>query len=195
MQPSQIVLVTNKSFKEKLADVAMMGPGNQFRTRDCSVLAVFLGDLEASRRIERINELEKAAKIRHQNYIVNMPLITNLFLGQGRAATLLKQASTNLLSQFEPAPEIESIGSWSAKNTALLAQTYVLACTSYELGTTIMEGFDARRVRELLHVPDRYSIPMVVATGYEYEEQPVNSPRLDLKRATVLVLDERQSLP
>lgn len=34
-----------------------------------------------------------------------------------------------------------------------------------------MEGYDARRVAQTLHIPyDRYRIPMMVATGYEYIE-------------------------
>jgi hypothetical protein len=32
-----------------------------------------------------------------------------------------------------------------------------------------MEGFDPRRLKEILQIPsDRYGIPMVVATGFEY---------------------------
>jgi hypothetical protein len=47
----------------------------------------------------------------------------------------------------------------------------------------MMEGFDARRVKQILKVPDRYGIPMMVATGYEYTGQGSNeqqrTPRLD----------------
>ena len=50
----------------------------------------------------------------------------------------------------------------------MVAQSYVLAATSHNLHTSIMEGFDARRCKEIVRIPDRYAIPMIVATGFEY---------------------------
>jgi hypothetical protein len=47
----------------------------------------------------------------------------------------------------------------------------------------MMEGFDGRRVQEVLRIPDRYAIPLIVATGYEYEDPETfqeKTPRLDL---------------
>ena len=31
-----------------------------------------------------------------------------------------------------------------------------------------MEGYDGRKVQQILRVPDRYAIPLAVAVGYEY---------------------------
>ena len=46
--------------------------------------------------------------------------------------------------------------------------------TSHNLRTCMMEGYDARRVKEILR-PDRYGVPLMVATGYEYgRELPVH---------------------
>jgi nitroreductase len=159
----------------------MLGAGNQYRTRDCSVLAVFLSDLQASMRIARIQELERASNTRHPNYLAQFPLTTSFFLGEGHAATLLKQVSTDFLSAWgnrhsqsssssSPMPEIEPIQTWAFKNTALAVQSFVLAATSHNIDTSIMEGLDGRRVRELLRIPDRYGIPMAVAAGYAYDE-------------------------
>jgi nitroreductase len=46
-----------------------------------------------------------------------------------------------------------------------------------------MEGFDARRMKEILRIPDRYAVCACVATGYEYEEEtpPEPTPRLPLE--------------
>lgn len=41
--------------------------------------------------------------------------------------------------------KVGSAEAWSFKNTALAAQTYILACTAHGLATGPMEGFDARR--------------------------------------------------
>jgi len=114
-----------------------------------------------------------------------MPVSTAFFLGEGHAATMLKQVTTDLVSRHlqQPMPEIEPVQAWSYKNTALAIQSFVLAATSHGLQTSIMEGFDPRQAKEILRIPDRYGIPMMVATGYEYEpeEEAARTPRLDLE--------------
>jgi len=162
----------------------MLGAGNQFRTRQCSALAVFLSDLQASQRIQRIYQLERESGVRHPNYLAMFPISTAFFLGEGHAATLLKQWTTTLVSthlQLQPMPEIEPVQAWSYKNTSLAIQSYVLAATANNLQTSLMEGMDPRKAKEILRIPDRYAIPMMVATGYEYEPEPANTPRLDME--------------
>lgn len=168
--------------KEQLAEAAMLGVGNQHRTRDCATMAVFLADLEASKRIHRILRLEKESRSRHPAYLVNMPVSSAFLLGEGHAATLMKQIATNVMSNVpnKAMPSIEPIQTWAYKNTALAVQSYVLAATSHNLQTSIMEGLDPRKVKEILRIPDRYGIPMVVATGYEYAEEYLDTPRLAL---------------
>lgn len=39
-----------------------------------------------------------------------------------------------------------------------------------------MEGFDARRLKEILRIPDRYAVCACVATGYEYVEEKDTEP-------------------
>ena len=68
---------------------------------------------------------------------------------------------------------------WALKGCMLAAQSYMLAATAHGLATAPMEGFDAERLRVYLDVPDRYSLPLVVATGYAPEgDVPRPSPRL-----------------
>jgi nitroreductase len=194
LQPTQIILVQDDAIKRQLADTAMLGAGNQYRTRDCSVLAVFLADLQASLRIQRIYQLEYQAKgVRHPNYLAMMPLTTSFFIGEGHAATLLKQVSTDLVSSLHtklPMPEIEPVQTWAYKNTALAVQSYVLAATSHDLDTSIMEGLDGRRVREILRIPDRYGIPMVVATGYKYNDTETDGASSSTSAIPRLPLEE-----
>jgi len=108
LQPTQIIMVQDKSLKEALADDVMLGAGNQYRVRDCSCLAVFLGDLEAGKRIQRILELEKKSGKRHPNYLAMMPLSSSFLLGEGHAATLAKNIATDIMSHSKPMPKIES---------------------------------------------------------------------------------------
>jgi nitroreductase len=183
LQPTQIIMVHFQSLKQQLADQAMLGLGNQYRAVDASTLAVFLSDLEAGKRIPRIYQLEQEAGTRHPNYLGQMPLASSFLLGQGHAATLIKNVATDVMSELQPMPVIEPVHAWSYKNTSLAIQSYVLAATSHDLGTCIMEGFDGRRLKEILRIPDRYAVPAVIATGYEYqeEEEPKPTPRLALE--------------
>jgi nitroreductase len=184
LQPTQIILVESQELKDTLSEHAMMGPGNQFRVQQSSVVAVFLSDLEPTKRVNRIHQLEK--DFRHPNYRASFPLSTSFLIGEGHAANLIKGIATNFMSSVSPMPEIDPVQAWSYKNMGLVAQTFVYAAESHGLATTMMEGFDPRRTRELLRIPDRYAIPLMVATGYEYEEEQQSTteeqmtPRLDL---------------
>lgn len=165
----------------------MLGIGNQYRVRDCSALAVFLADLEAGKRIQRVESLEREWGKRHPAYLAMMPLSTSFLIGEGHAATALKQLSTGFVSDVmqRPMPLIEPVQAWSYKNVALAAQSYVLAATSHDLGTCLMEGFDPRRAKEILRIPDRYDIPMMVGTGYDHETEAQSyqqlTPRLNVE--------------
>jgi nitroreductase len=44
--------------------------------------------------------------------------------------------------------------------------TYMLAAAAHGLDTAPMEGFDADAVHKALGLPERYSVPLIVATGY-----------------------------
>lgn len=180
LQPSQIILVQSDEMKQKLSKEAMLGPGNQFRTNDASALAVFLADLEPTKRINRIYELEK--NCRNPNYLNSLPMVSSFLIGEGHAATMIKSVATNFLSNVQPMPVVEPVQAWGYKNSSLLAQTFVYAAESNDLATCMMEGFDSRRLQEILCIPDRYAVPLAVAIGYEYEdpESFEKTPRLDV---------------
>jgi len=183
LQPSQIILVESQDAKDALSEHAMLGIGNQFRVKQASSVAVFLSDLEPTKRVNRIHQLEKDH--RHPNYRASFPLSTSFLIGEGHAANIIKGIATEFLSAVHPMPEVEPVQAWSYKNTSLLAQTFVYAAESHNLATAMMEGFDPRRTRDFLRIPDRYAIPLMVATGFEYnEEQDLNksqeTPRLDV---------------
>ena len=173
-------MVQCPEIKTKLADRAMLGIGNQYRVKDSSAVAVFLADLEVHKRIDRIFQLEKGC--RDPNYLATMPIASSFLMGEGHAATLLKQIATDAMSEIQPMPSVEPVQAWSYKNAGLMAQSYTLAATSHDLATCMMEGYDARRAKDVLRVPDRYAIPIMVATGYEYEDPStfVPTPRLSM---------------
>mmetsp|Transcript_14763 Transcript_14763/g.21086 ORF Transcript_14763/g.21086 Transcript_14763/m.21086 type:complete len:268 (+) Transcript_14763:122-925(+) len=185
LQPTHAILVRDPETKERLANQCMLGGGNIYRTRDASVVAVFLSDLEVTKRIDRIVRLEKEGKSRDPYYLVSLPVVSSFLTGEGEIATKFRNVMTDALSPLQPMPSVEGVEAWGYKNTALMVQTYVLAATSHGLGTCIMEGFDKRRAKDILSIPDRFSLPMMVATGYDWddkinnEENPTPTPRLN----------------
>ena len=115
----------------------------------------------------------------------SLPMVSSFLIGEGHAATFIKGIATSMLSEVQAMPVVEPVQAWGYKNTGLLAQSFVYAAESHDLATCIMEGFDGRRVQEILRVPDRYAVPMIVATGYEYEDPETfqETPRLDLSES------------
>ena len=188
LQPTHMLLVRDPTVKRRLADEAMLGMGNVYRTRDCSAVAVFLSDLQVTRRIARIAELERESGARDPNYLAVLPVAASFLTGEGGAATFLKKVATDALSPVKPMPSVEPVEAWSYKNAGLAAMQYTLACTSHGLATCMMEGYDARRAKEILRVPDRYGVPVMVATGYDYDGEDaegvggaIRTPRLDME--------------
>ena len=139
----------------------MLGLGNMYRTIDSSAVAIFLSDLEPHKRLDRIVELEKNANMRTKEYMASLPIASTFLMGEGYVATFMKQTATHIMSPIQPMPSIDSVQSWSFKNTSLVAQTFVLAATSHGFATCLMEGYDDRRVKEILRIPDRYGVPLI----------------------------------
>ena len=65
-------------------------------------------------------------------------------------------------------PTLSTPECWSQKNTALVAMTYMLACTAHNLVTTPMEGYLTWGIRQELQLSRRYTIPLIVSTGLPY---------------------------
>jgi nitroreductase len=118
---------------------------------------------------ERVLEMERERGSSVQTSMAMRNIMT-LFAGgiaSNRFANLLASTAMHVVSPLRPTPSLESIETWSYKNTMPAVQTYMLAASAAGIGTCPMEGFDGRRVARLLDIPDRYSIPCIVATGYE----------------------------
>jgi len=210
LQPTHVMIVRCPILRKSLAKNAMLGPGNAYRTVDSSFLAVFLSDLEPTKRIARIVKLERDWGGRNASYLSTLPVVAGFLLGtnDGLLAGAFKRLAANWLSgpvdkkdankdnatnnttfdipfppdsksilgiDTKPMPSMEDARSWGYKNASLMAQTFVLAATSHDLSTCMMEGFDARCVKQILSVPDRYAIPLMVATGYEYQDKDKES--------------------
>ena len=128
--------------------------------------------------MNNIIELEHS-KGKPTQYLRNLSLNPINFAGgggvcqEGPLASIRARIFT-LGSNIVPSPTPNSTEGWAFKNTSLAAMTYMLAATGYGIGTHPMEGFDGKRIRQLLKVPNRYSIPLIIPTGYEIQENENN---------------------
>ena len=189
LQPTHIILLRSQQLKSTLSKHAMLGFGNQYRTNDASGIAVFISDLQPSKRIDRIYDMERQSGIREDGYLAVLRVAASFLTGESSTITsttssqsnrgensssstylssFLKQTFTHALSPIQSMPTMENVESWSYKNAGIMAQQYTMCATAHGLSTCMMEGYDARRVKEILRIPDRYGVPLMVATGYDY---------------------------
>jgi hypothetical protein len=187
----------------------MLGMGNKYRTLDASGIAIFCTDLMPGRRIDRIYQLESESGVRDDGYMAVMKVASSFLTGEGsvsggnygnsrsssqnRISTFLKRTVAHALSPIQPMPTMEDVESWSYKNAGIMSSIYTLSATAHGLSTCMMEGYDARRVKEILRVPDRYGIPLMVATGYEYRGEETDDAMVHLPsyvHADFLVCDD-----
>lgn len=73
------------------------------------------------------------------------------------------------LDPSEKSPLEQPTIAWSIKQTTYAAATLLYAAQEFGLGTCPMEGFDEARVRKVLEIPDRYTVPVVTTIGYPKE--------------------------
>eukprot|EP00516_Mucochytrium_quahogii_P010831 CAMPEP_0203773118 /NCGR_PEP_ID=MMETSP0099_2-20121227/4463_1 /ASSEMBLY_ACC=CAM_ASM_000209 /TAXON_ID=96639 /ORGANISM=" , Strain NY0313808BC1" /LENGTH=257 /DNA_ID=CAMNT_0050670879 /DNA_START=67 /DNA_END=840 /DNA_ORIENTATION=+ len=175
LQPYKVVVVRDELVKKQLA-YSMMN-SNIERVLKAPVTAVFLADLKPYKLLADLVELERKRGT-PERVIDNLVFGAEIFVGSQKdehvgedaaqcAEMNAKRGIFSVLSQVTQAPTLNaSAEAWGFKNTMLAAQTYLLAMTVCGFDSSPMEGFDARRVKSLLSVPDdRYSIPVVISSG------------------------------
>ena len=153
LQPTHIILLRSPAIKSTLSKNAMLGFGNQYRTVDASAIAVFCTDLEPTKRIDRIFEMERQSGMREDGYLAVLRVAASFLTGEsntlsnngGRGSSthlssFFKQTFTKALSPVQPMPTMENVESWSYKNAGIMAQMYTLAATAHGLSTCMMEG-------------------------------------------------------
>ena len=111
---------------------------------------------------------------------------------------MAKQTFANALSPTQPMPTMEDVGMWSYKNAGIMAQLYTMSATAHGLSTCMMEGYDSRRVMDILCIPsDRYGVPIMIATRYEYgmnKESVVHANHIEILNEDVDKETERRRL-
>jgi nitroreductase len=175
MQPYRIVMVTDPRARERVA-CTMLGAANAGRVRDAPLVAVFAADLRSAESVGEVQEMEAAAGGKSPSYLRELPFAVSAFSGSTGGCGELRGAAVGALTSLVgvPLPPFGVPGvAWAYKQTALAAMTYVYAATSKGLATRMMEGLDPGRAADAVGLPaPRFSVPVVVVSGYEVEPQP-----------------------
>lgn len=133
---------------------------------------------EPSRRIPHIQQLmhTNGSSVADIN---NLPLYLRLFCSEGAVADNVRSLISTVMSPLRPVPSPVPAIAWSYKQTTFAAATLLHAAAAHGLSTCPMEGFDDVRVRMALNIPDRYSIPVVIALGYSQDTSTKKTARLN----------------
>uniref|UniRef100_A0A6S8CF35 Nitroreductase domain-containing protein n=1 Tax=Aplanochytrium stocchinoi TaxID=215587 RepID=A0A6S8CF35_9STRA len=169
LQPYKAVIVRDEIVKKRVA--YCMTDNNIKKVLNASLTLVFASDLKPGQEIDKIMALEREHGLPEQ-VVKARKFGATVFVGSSNEAEkVVKKTLFSTISQVTQMPTINSSEGWAFKNTMTAAQTFILGCHAYGLATAPMEGFDARRIRDALYIPDRYEIPVVVSVGYPSEEE------------------------
>jgi nitroreductase len=181
MQPYTVVLVEAAPARARLAEGAMLGGGNAARVARAPLVAVFAADLDAMASVQEVQAMEAREGQRSAAYLRGLPTGAAAFAssqggggacasGAGAAASAAAALAGSALGALTgvPLPPLAVPGiAWAYKQTALAAMTYLLAAASLGLVAHPLEGLDpARAARAVGLCGTRFSVPLVVATGW-----------------------------
>ena len=177
-QPYRIVLVHSQEQKLKLSRFCL-GP-NRRRVLDSDCTAVFLADRQILMTTRRFLQFFQESDPNHRTFRMIDLLYLAIFSSGYPIPRFLATAFAFLLrcgvglADFVTRnilrrcyfPSLASAETWSSKQVAMAAMTYMLACSARGLATIPMEGINATGIRRALRVPqNRYAVPLIVSTG------------------------------
>lgn len=184
-QPYKCLLVYSEQAKTALASYCCGRNAHRVRDSDCTV--VFLADREVMWSLGKYQHMLESQNPAWKERTWGMRKIKALVLLFSQGLPLPKflagpisfgmRLAVSMLAFFTrswyPLPSWSSAETWSQKNTMMVAMTYLLGCTSRNLATCPMEGYNIAGMRRVLKIPRRYTIPLIVATGTRYQRETI----------------------
>ena len=183
-QPFKAIMVSSPEAKKSLSKYCLGPNSNRVLDSDCTV--IFLADQESGRNWrwwKTTNESsDKKVKRKEKSRI----LFTLLFSSGYPLPRFIRSpisfcirnvfALVSIISRRKLLlPSLTNAETWSVKNTMLFAMTYILSCTSYNLATSPMEGFNMGGIKKEFHIPKRFCIPLIVSTGIPLRRDTVDA--------------------
>ena len=174
LQPTHFIVVRDAAQRKRLRWACF----DQRQLEEAPAVVVFAGHKHAaSEHFETVLSMDREAGATNDHYEQLLqkyvPLAFNTGpLGFGWAWKALAPLGRYLGAAVPSIPAVHR-RYWLAKQTALAAMNFMLAAHAAGLASCPMEGFDERRVRQVLNMP-RPAVPIVVVpVGY-----PAKRPRV-----------------
>lgn len=192
LQPWHFIVVRNQELKQLLKHIAM----EQSQVVDAPAVVVFLADPDCWRTSfpEVLDLGLTTKKMGEQQVAVYRKTVPLLFQhGPLGIRGLAKRLAIPVRRLFRPTPTIPVSAGESLQyvraQTMFAAATFMIAAQAAGLATSPMEGFDEVRLKKLLAVPRRFTIPIIIPVGFALEQdQEQTSVRLPLERKVSLDL-------
>ncbi|KUF95756.1 hypothetical protein AM588_10006840 [Phytophthora nicotianae] len=143
--PDETLREILKLTQDRAALTTAMIDSNVRKVNEAPVVVVFAADCEPSKNVSRMQQLNRDNGAPDE-FVNKIPALVELFSGEHN-------------------PEV-STEAWAYKQATFAAATFLYAAQVHGLATCPMEGFDQAGVKKVLNIPDRYSIPVVVALGH-----------------------------
>lgn len=177
LQPTHYVVVTDPEVKKRLRIACFW----QVQVEEAPATVVFCGDRDVVRNnFEKMIAAEREAGAMTEKYEKSLRKFVPLAFETGPAGIAwCWKCAAPLAANFKPVPSIPAVHRrfWLSKQVSLCAMNFMLAARAAGLGTVPMEGFDERRVRQVLGIP-RSQIPMLVVPVGHPSEQDYKRSRL-----------------
>lgn len=169
LQPWYFVLVRNPQLKQIMKPIAM----GQNQVMEAPAVVVFVADPDAwSGMYERVLQMGLDSRLMDRARVERYRTNVRLLFRTGPLGLLgfAKRLGVPIRRLFRPTPNVitsrQEASAYVRSQTMLAAATFMIAAKSAELDTSPIEGFDEERLKKLLAVPSRMTIPLIIAVGY-----------------------------
>ena len=172
LQPWVAVVVSDPEKRKALYTASL----SQQKILEAPITVVFAANLNALANQSKVISMGVQNGTMTEKEAQQMYQKTTAYLGTGPLCLfqLAKFIGGSVISMFRPmiVPPI-NMKAHVWKHTMLPVQTFMFAASSHGLDTCPMEGFDERRVREIVGLPSNFSVPVIVSLGYA-SDHPIN---------------------
>lgn len=193
-QPYKAIFIHTPEQKQKISKYCLGRNASRVLESFCTV--IFLADLQCGKTFPKLKELllkqQDESEMQSTKKSKTKKKLTPFVLRKIQVLILLFSSGYPVLPTFisKPisscirfcasilsvlsrrrvlTPSLSNAEVWATKNTMLFAMTYMLACTSRNLVTCPMEGYNAGGIKKVLGVPQRqYKVPLIVSVGLPY---------------------------
>lgn len=183
LQPWYFVIVKDINLRRLLQHIAL----GQAQVIEAPITVVFAADPEIwsgnyPKFLRQAFEAGKIPENQFATYNKNVPLIFRT--GPLGLFGLAKRLALPMFKLFKPTgtpvtSRQERIAYVRAQ-TMLAAATFMIAAKSAGLETSPMEGFDEDRLKKLLAIPARFTVPVIVPIGYPLEKVKQPTARMPI---------------